>query len=382
MGKDKDGVYTKSTPFFNDMRITAFICDLLKGIVVEITLLVMGNDTPGNSQRLIEFIALIVSFVLLIFITLAQLIYESCCVCEKDNHGCDCKTCQTNQGFCLNLASSLMLIATWSYFVGDNLTNFYNYESQNKDFRRASQALLLIGLTGYRFIPKFQEFVYKCNGIKIKEEDEDEWLDVKKVKKLVKETAVLVPEIDAWFTIITNITVTCSTGGRALSWTVYGLTIVALLVYIVAQAASLKADTSKLKMVGLVFSAVVLGVGLVASFLLGNNAQPFDCTITCIPMTDIDRVNVTCTSNLESPISPYDTFKEIFNENSTVVLGPDCYDNSKARVISLGISAICFIIPVIYIVCIRMHGWCNKSEKKNKNKNANNNNNPIIITIQ
>lgn len=371
MGKDKDGVYTKSTPFFNDMRITAFICDLLKGIVVEIILLVMGNDTPGNSQRLIEFIALIVSLVLLIFITLAQLIYESCCVCKKDNCDYDCKTWQTSQGCCLNLASSLMLIATWSYFVGDNLTNFYNYESQNKDFRRASQVLLLIGLTGYRYIPKFQEFVYKCNGIKIKEEDEDEWLDVKKVKKLVKETAVLVPEIDAWFTVITNITVTCSTGGRALSWTVYGLTIVALFVYIVAQAASLKADTSKLKMVGLVFSAVVLGVGLVAAFLLGNNAQPFDCTITCIPMTDMDRVNVTCTSNLESPISPYDTFKEIFNENSTVVLGPDCYDNSKARVISLGISAICFIIPVIYIVCIR---WCNKSEKRNKN--VNNNNNP------
>lgn len=377
MGKDKDGVYTKSTPFFNDMRIAAFICDLLKGIAVEISLLVMGKDATEDSQLRIEGIALMICSGLLVIITISQMIYKSCCVCKKDNHGCDCKTCQTSQGCCLNLVSSLMLFATWSYFVGDNLTNFYNYDSQNKDFRRASQTLLLVGLTGYRYIPKFQEFVYKCNGIKIKEEDEDEdkdkdeWLDVKKVNKLVKETAVLVPEIDAWFTVLTNITVTCSTGGRALSWTVYGLTIVALFVYIVAQAASLKADTSKLKMVGLVFSAVVLGVGLVAAFLLGNNAQPFDCTITCIPMTDMDRVNVTCTSNLESPISPYDTFKEILNENSTVVLGPDCYDNSKARAISLGISAICFIIPVIYIVCIR---WCNKSE--NKNKNVNNNNNP------
>ena len=373
MGKDKDGVYTKSTPFFNDMRIAAFICDLLKGIAVEITLLLMGNDTPEYSQLLIEVIALIICSGVLVIITISQMIYKSCCVCEKNNHGCDCKTCQTSQGCCLNLVSFLMLIATWSYFVGDNLTNFYNYESQNKDFRRASQVLLLVGLTGYRFIPKFQEFVYKCNGIKIKEEDEDEWLDVKKVKKLVKETAVLVPEIDAWFTVLTNITVTCSTGGRALSWTVYGLTLVALFVYIIAQATSLKVDTSKLKTVGLVFAAVVLGVGLVAAFLLGDNAQPFDCTITCIPMSDIDRVNVTCTSSLESP---YDILKGTFRVNSTVVLGPHCYDNSKARAISLGISVICSIIPVIYIVCIRIHGWCNKSEKKNKNKNANSNNNP------
>lgn len=345
MGKDKDGVYTKSTPFFNDMRIAAFICDLLKGIAVEITLLVMGNDTPENSQLLIEVRALIAFSALLVIITLAQLIYASCCVCKKDNHRCDCKT--------KFVGSSLMLFATWSYFVGDNLTNFYNYESQNKDFRRASQALLLVGLTGYRYIPKFQEFVYKCNGIQIKEEDEDEWLDVKKVNKLVKETAVLVPEIDAWFTVLTNISVTCSTGGRALSWTVYGLTIVALFVYIIAQAASLKVDTSKRKTIGLVFSAVVLGVGLVAGFLLGNNAQPFNCTIPCIPMTDMDRVNVTCTSNLESP---YDTFKGIFNENSTVVLGPDCYNNSKARVISLGVTAFCYVLPVIYIVCIKIRG--------------------------
>ena len=339
------------------MRIAAFICDLLKGIVVEVTLLVMGKDATEDSQLLIEGITMTIFSVLLVIITISQLIFESCCVCEKNNRDCDCKTWQTSQGRCLNLVSFLMLIATWSYFVGDNLTNFYNYESQDENFRRVSQVLLLIGLTGYRFIPKFQKFVYKCNGIKKKKEDEDEWLDVKKVKMVALETAILVPEIDAWFTVLTNITVTCSTGGRALSWIEYGLTMVALLVYIVAMAASLKVDTSKRKTVGLMFAAVVLGIGTVAAFILGDNAQPFDCTIPCIPMTDIDRVNVTCTSSLESP---YNILKGMFCANSTVVLGPDCYENSKARVISLGVTAFCSILPVIYIVCIRIRGWCNK----------------------
>ena len=331
------------------MRIAAFICDLLKGIVVEVTLLIMGKDATEDSQLLIEIITMTIFSVLLVIITISQMIYASCRVRKKDNRRCDCKT--------EFVGSSLMLFATWSYFAGDNLTNFYNYESQDENFRRVSQVLLLIGLTGYRFIPKFQKFVYKCNGIKKKKEDEDEWLDVKKVKMVALETAILVPEIDAWFTVLTNITVTCSTGGRALSWIEYGLTIVALLVYIVAMAASLKVDTSKLKTVGLKFAAVVLGIGTVAAFILGDNAQPFDCTIPCIPMTDIDRVNVTCTSNLESP---YNILKGMFCANSTVVLGPDCYENSKARVISLGVTAFCSILPVIYIVCIRIRGWCNK----------------------
>ena len=316
--KRKD-VYKQSIQHFDDMRIAAYALDIIRGFIVG-----FGNFfTKRNTKKRedLELATCIVTAFLLLIVVIVLLVKQGC-KDRKKQGGCKKSTC------CYSCANLLMGLAVMSYFIGDNLTVFYDTDTDINDvenLRIASQILLITGIAGFRLLPQLKDSTYKCfkdedeNALDecIKKDDEDKDKDKKKDdkdkkkddedkkkddedkkkddededKKSMRETNVvqayfkknvaLLPEIDAWYTAILNIFSTCSGAAIGAMW---GAFVVALIIITVFLIVKICGDIRSLKKCCNRAMIIIFGIMMFAAaalYLVSDNEMLLDCTLKC-----------------------------------------------------------------------------------------------------
>lgn len=284
----------------------AFSFDLLNSLILQIVLL----STKDESKQEIYELALFVTLgVLLVIVTIIHCSVLS--IQDYRNSEDDCAAL-------LHVGTNvLMLLATWAYFIGDNIVNFLEFTSDNKKYYTlASEILLAIGLAGFRFLPLFKAEISKRFDEDLT--DKEQVTDTKRVNTIIKKITSLLPEIDGWFTLLSNISPdnsefascyaaemsnstlrSCRTAIRSTPmncypmyisafWGVYFLILVMILPYLVilANTVTVGADKCLTKRYGV---CQQIGAWLIiACFLIGDNIQPLDCTgfSKCIGVDD------------------------------------------------------------------------------------------------
>ena len=177
--------------------------------------------------------------------------------------------------------------------------------------------LLFIGLTGFRLVPLLKDELEKKGDEKKKDEkkedeskkDEKKEGEKKKVEKKkddsLHQTIInmlhLVPEIDGWFTQVTAIIAlaetsyngsTCAAGYIGSMWTIYVfILIVSVILPVITlvrfSCLGLEADEKRKHQFEL-FLYIFMWF-MVAFFLIGDNSQPLDCTISGSSSTKTDN---------------------------------------------------------------------------------------------
>ena len=183
------------------------------------------------------------------------------------------------------LVNFLLLVSSWVCFAGDNLQNF---TKENDKIRISSVTLLFIGLTGFRLIPFLRD--------ELDENQNEDRNDDYPLHQTIINMLHLIPEIDGWFTQVTalialaetsyngsavyngNDSSTCAAGYIGSMWAIYVfilivsaiLTIIALIRYY-----RLTNRRNLFKFILYIFMWL-----MVMFFLIGDNSQPLDCTIS------------------------------------------------------------------------------------------------------
>ena len=280
--QERKNVYKQSLKHFNDMRIAAYALDIIRGILIEF------GKLFSNEIQSIELGAFISTTIALMIVLAVLLFIRSCKDYSREN---EC-TLSVN---CYLFANFLMLVATMSYFTGDNLTDLYDTDTDINDaenFRIASQILLITGIAGFRLLPQFKENMYKCL-----EEDDENALDdsikendKKEDKESIKETNVvqayfnknvaLLPEIDAWYMAFINIFSTCSGTVTGAMWTAYGLAIIGTGAFLIAEISGDIQSLMKCNKAIIIIFGVIMFVAT-GLFLVSDNEMLLDCTIKC-----------------------------------------------------------------------------------------------------
>lgn len=251
--------YKKTLKHFNGMRIIALLCDIVRGIISGIVKFTTKDESTSKTARIILFVILTV----LLFSTCTIFII----VMLIRDYKCEGRKCKLIWYAQVNFS---MVMATISYFVGDNLAEI------DEKWRIASEILLIVGLTGFRFIPKFKEALCKYYEEKEEEDEEDA---CKEVETFAIRNLALVPEIDGWYTAITNIVQECKANPilNSMLWMIFGSAVVQIgSIAIAYAAASIKRTDDKVSQCWIRLLAANLIV-LTIAFLIGDNVLPLGC---------------------------------------------------------------------------------------------------------
>ena len=322
------------------MRTIAFICDMASTVSKA---LLVKLKKPGNDGWItIIFGAILGLATITIFVVMSRQ---------------DTKKAKTTPGCCASIYSNfLMMIATWCYYTGDNIA--YLYDSSNPEtevYRVVSQILLLYGLMGFRFIPLFKINSTKCcsrcgsevKGVncnscnccvdcagEITEKAKElhkkgkKWCTkscsvdcikkFKSMRKFATKPLTLAPEIDGWYTILSNITVKCTTSEYVGLWVAYTLVMIAIAAYLLASIPYKKGKKCEcLCGCGSLYAVIVLVI--IGCYLIADNEMPLNCvkSVECLPI-----------------------------DTMTYDFGPNCDKNNLVRLILSGIAVF------IAIICI------------------------------
>ena len=309
----------ESMALFNSMMSAALFCDLFRAVIVHVSFLFEGAFNHWNT---IEIVAITLSAILLAVITIIMVLWGSfyrwCKECDFSSRDIEI--------IYHNSLDTAMMLSIWFYFIGDNLTGFYNTRTEDaEDYREASQILLLMGLVGFFVVPRLKEVVHQ--EYDKREEEKDEVPDRMIFRKFVIQSIAMVVEIDAIYTIFTNLNVECSTAQKVMPWLLYVVLLIGLIPYLLYKILQTIDDmTSFGHPVKVLLTAIMFGF-LFAFFILADNNQPLDCSGA-----------VKCTIDAYS--------------NSTVIPGPHCTSNSRLRLVLTGLSINFCSIPMFIIIYI------------------------------
>ena len=313
----------ESMALFNSMMCAALFCDLFRAVIVHVSLLFEGAFNHWNT---IEIVAITLSTILLAVITITTVFLGSCC---RWYNYCDSDLKENIEATCHISLDATMMLSIWFYFIGDNLTGFYNTRTEDaEDYREASQILLLMGLVGFFVVPRLKEVVHK-NYKKEEEKDksEDEVSDRAVFMKFVIQNIAMVVEIDAIYTIFTNLNVECSTAQKVMPWLLYVVLLIGLVPYLIYNTNKILLSTDKSGYKVKIFLTAIMFGFLFAFFILSDNNQPLDCSGA-----------VKCTIDAYS--------------NSTTIPGPHCTSDSRLRLVLTGLSINFCSIPMFIIIYI------------------------------
>ena len=316
----------KSMALFNNMMCAAMFCDLFRAVIVHVSLLFEGAFNHWNT---IEIVAITLSTILLAVMTIIMVLWGSC--------GRWCKECDSDdfeknsETTCHIFLDATMTLSIWFYFIADNLTGFYNTRTEDaEDYREASQIILLMGLVGFFVVPRLKEVVHQKYDKREEEKDKsgkNKVPDRMVFRKFVIQSIAMVVEMDAVYTIFTNLNVECSTAQKVMPWLLYVVLLIGLIPYLLYKILQTIDDmTSFGHPVKVLLTAIMFGF-LFAFFILADNNQPLDCSGA-----------VKCTIDAYS--------------NSTVIPGPHCTSNSRLRLVLTGLSINFYSIPMFIIIYI------------------------------
>ena len=319
--QEQAGAYAKTMKLYNEMKIAVFTLSLLKIIIVQLSLLFVKEEESIDRWNTIEIVTVSLTGSLLGIVTICLFLYGICkqvCGSEISKAGMVSNT----------VADFMMLLANWCYFAGDNITNFYNIQSENASkYRYASQLFLVMGFTGFVFVPRFKKVVQKHFHDDNTKDDETEWRDLAKSQNFINNVIALILETDALYTILTNIVLECNTAQTITPWFIYTIILISLTIYLIFQAkrviAQMTTIDDKIK-AGFVTASVVI---VAALYLLMDNNKPLNCSgaIKC-------TVSNTFTSNN-------------LNLNTTNIPGPYCNHNNTTRLVMTFFAVLIYMIP-------------------------------------
>ena len=231
-----------------------------------------------------------------------------------------------------------MIVSTTLYFIGDNLEHVYTTYTYNSDLLEMSGSggsatkpdfacartrarveqvaltsiyCLIFGIIGFRFIPLFEEKVLQiCKVCQTNDENNDytKKLDDKENDDKTKcpcYTALItmlgtIAEVDAWYTTMTTLRdgnvlkSSCSNSILIAVWIGFGLICFALIIYFLLIIVYFNDEkcASNWKCCGNYTALIVFATSLIfisAAYILGDNSEPFDCTINCGETNDKRR---------------------------------------------------------------------------------------------
>uniref|UniRef100_A0A1X7U014 Uncharacterized protein n=1 Tax=Amphimedon queenslandica TaxID=400682 RepID=A0A1X7U014_AMPQE len=304
--QEQVGVYTKTMKMYNNMKIAVFTFSLLKIIIVQLSLLFVEEEESIDRWNTIEIVAFALTGSLLGIVTIILFLYgtykQICSMCVEEEEEEEINPLVLIAG--TFMADLLMLIANWSYFIGDKITNFYNIQSENASkYRYTSQYLLVIGLAGFVFVPRFKKIVQKYYT----EDNGNE--DVAKAQNFISNAIAIILEIDALYTILTNTTLECNTTESGFLWCIWATITIMLIIYFIVQVirviTQMENGKTKINVIAVTASLVIVA----AFFLLMDNNKPLNCSGA-----------IKCTvSNT--------------NSNTANIPGPHCNHNNTTRFI-------------------------------------------------
>ena len=310
----------KSMALFNSMMCAALFCDLFRAVIVHVSLLFEGAFNHWNT---IEIVAITLSATLLAVITIIMVLWGSCYRWCKE---CDSDFDKNFEATCHIFLDATMTLSIWFYFIGDNLTGFYNTRTEDAEgYREASQIILLMGLVGFFVVPRLKEVIHQ--EYDEREEEKDEVPDRMIFRKFVIQSIAMVVEIDAIYTIFTNLNVECSTAQKVMPWLLYVVLLIGLVPYLLYKIVQTIDDMTSFGYKVKIFLTAIMFGFLFAFFILSDNNQPLDCSGA-----------VKCTIDAYS--------------NSTVIPGPHCTSNSRLRLVLTGLSINFYSIPMFIIIYI------------------------------
>ena len=330
--QEQAGAYAKTMKLYNEMKIAVFTLSLLKIIIVQLSLLFVIEEESIDRWNDIEIAAVSVSGSLLGIITIGLFIYGIYKQITRNSRAAMVSN---------TVVDFLMLLANWCYFVGDSITNFYNIQSENASkYRYASQLLLVMGLTGFVFVPRFKKVVQKRFHDNNAEDDETEWRDLAKSQNFINNVIGLILETDALYTILTNIVLECNTAQNITPWFIYTVILISLTVYLIFQAkrviVQMKSIDDKIK-AGFVTASVVIVAVL---YLLMDNNKPLNCTGA-----------IKCTvSNISNDLYL----------NTTDIPGPHCNHNNTTRLVMTFFAVLVYMIPFVIKFYLMIKKICKK----------------------
>ena len=327
--QEQAGVYARTMKLYNEMKVAVFTLSLFKIIIVQLALLFVNEEKSIDHWNTIKIVAVSLTGSLLGIVTICLFLYGTCKPLCKEEDIC------TKGTFSIAVADFLMLLVNWCYFVGDNITDFYNIQSNNASkYRYASQYLLVIGLAGFVFVPRFKKVVQKhfCDT-----EDDDDIEDLAKAQNFTSNVIAIILEIDAFYTILTNTVLECNTAESIMPWCMYTVITIILIIYLILQAkrviAQMKNIDDKIK----VRSITPLIMIVAALFLLMDNNKPLNCSGA-----------IKCTI-LSTPIS-----------NTTNIPGPHCSHNNTTRLIMTMLTTLIYSFTFAIKVYPTMKKSCMK----------------------
>ena len=309
--QEQAGVYARTMKLYNEMKIAVFTLSLLKIIIVQLSLLFVKEEESIDRWNNIEIVAVSLSGSLLGIVTIGLFLYGIYKQIRENSPAAMVSN---------TVADFLMLLANWCYFVGDNITNFYNIQSENASkYRYASQLLLVMGLTGFVFVPRFKKVVQKHFHDDNAKDDETEWRDLAKSQNFINNVIGLILETDALYTILTNIVLECNKAQNIMPWFIYTVILISLTVYLTFQAkrviAQMKSIDDKIK-AGFVTASVVI---VAALYLLMDNNKPLNCSGA-----------IKCTIS-----------------NTSNIPGPHCNHNNTTRLVMTFFAVLVYMIPFV-----------------------------------
>ena len=306
----------KSMTLFNSMMCAALFCDLFRAVIVHVSLLFEGAFNHWNT---IEIVAITLSTILLAVITIIMFFWGSC---YRWYDYCDSDLKENIEAKCHISLDATMMLSIWFYFIGDNLTGFYNTRTEDaENYKEASQILLLMGLVGFFVVPRLKEVVHQEYDYEEKEKVPER----KVFRKFMIQSIAMVVEMDAIYTIFINLNVECSTAQKVMSWLLYVVLLIILNLYLLYNTNKTLKSTNRSKYKVKNFLTAIMFGFLFAFFILSDNNQPLDCSGA-----------VKCTIDVYS--------------NSTTIPGPHCTTNSSLRLVLTMLSINFYSIPMFIII--------------------------------
>uniref|UniRef100_A0A1X7TZ84 Uncharacterized protein n=1 Tax=Amphimedon queenslandica TaxID=400682 RepID=A0A1X7TZ84_AMPQE len=334
--QEQAGAYAKTMKLYNEMKITVFTFSLLKIIIVQVSLLFVKEEESIDCWNTIEIVAVSLTGSLLGVVTICLFLYG---ICKQVYRSEISKAAMVSN----IVADFMMLLANWCYFAGDSITNFYNIQSENASkYRYASQLLLVMGLTGFVFVPRFKKVVQKHFHDDNTKDDEMEWRDLAKSQNFINNVIALLLETDALYTILTNIVLECNTAQTIMPWFIYTIILISLAIYLILQAKRVIAQMTNIDdkiMAGFVTTSVVI---VAALYLLMDNNKPLNCSghIKCTVS------NTFISNNL--------------NSNTINIPGPYCNHNNTTRLVMTFFAVLIYMIPFAIKFYIIIKKFCRK----------------------
>ncbi|XP_019863107.1 PREDICTED: uncharacterized protein LOC109591962 [Amphimedon queenslandica] len=271
--------FDKVVTIRHDLKVTSFIFDALNSFVTQAVLADSDinnttglNGTTSNDDRKKNETIVLSVFGSLYFIASLMhfIIFVVYCPLRDQSWTCDTsrdgiinrvkdeicyvyRKCKNFKVIVMLIINFLLLLSTWSCFVGDNL---HSFGTLTENTRITSIVMLFAGLTGYRLIPLIKEKVKDLheeyrnddqnndnqNSINHQNNDENQNNNccipvccLNKMRKLnwklfyaTIDILHLVPEIDGWFTNFTALVAltndeACPKKYNAAFWIMYAL---------------------------------------------------------------------------------------------------------------------------------------------------------------